>query len=70
MTQPTTTMIPLPLPYWQVDRSKLTVEREGECRIKDVVDGGDGDTVIGALRPIVECACRGNFVGGQLASSG
>lgn len=27
-----------------------------------VVDG-DGDNVIGALRLIVECACRGNFVG-------
>lgn len=27
-----------------------------------VVDG-DGNHVIGALRLIVECACRGNFVG-------
>lgn len=55
-------MLPLPLPSRRVNRSKVTVERERECRIKDVVDGGDGDTVIGALRPIVECACRGNFV--------
>lgn len=39
------------------------MERGGEYRIKDMVVDGDGDSVIGALRLIVECACRGNFVG-------
>lgn len=66
----TTETLPLPLPSWQVDRSSVDGWRFRECRIKDVVDHDDSDTVIGALRLIVECACWGNFVGLALAASG
>lgn len=64
-------MLPLPRPSYKADRSSDERCGEGEeCRIEDVVDAGDGDTVIGALRLTVECACRGNFVGLALAASG
>lgn len=69
-TELDTPMYFLPLPSAQVD-SVDGAGGERKCAGSRMPAlNRDGDAAIGAMLVSVECACRGNFVGQALASSG